>query len=107
MYVVCVTVFVKPGNEQGFIEATKKNHQGTLSEPGALRFDVLQKVDDPGQFFLYEVYRDADAFAAHQQTEHYATWKATVADWMAQPRQGVKHNSIFPAGEEGSWSSAS
>ncbi len=44
---------------------------------------------------LYEVYKSKDDFVKHQQTEHYARWKQAVADWMAQPRQGVKHNSVF------------
>jgi len=99
MYVVCVTVYVEPGREDDFVAATRKNHEGTLGEPGALRFDVLRAVDDPSRFFLYEVYRTPDDFKAHQQTEHYAIWKQTVADWMAQPRQGIKHASIFPADE--------
>ncbi len=103
MFAVCVTVFVKPGHEQAFIEATRKNHEGTLGEPGGLRFDVLQHPDDPSQFFFYEVYRDQDAFKAHQQTEHYFTWRETVADWMAQPRQGIRYNSLFPANEEEVW----
>lgn len=97
MYIVCVTVFVKPGQEDSFIRAIEKNHRGSLGEPGCLRFDVLRAEDDPSRFFLYEVYRDKDAFAAHQKTEHYLTWRQEVADWMAQPRQGVKHVSLFPS----------
>ena len=101
MYVVCVTVMVKPGHEQAFIEATEKNHRGTIQEPGALRFDVLQAEDDTSRFFLYEVYRGKEAFKAHQQTEHYLRWRETVADWMAQKRQGVKHHSVFFGDGEG------
>jgi len=96
MYVVCVTVWVKPGLEQQFIEATRKNHFGTRREPGNVRFDVLQKADDPTRFFLYEAYRSEEDSALHQQTEHYLAWKQTVADWMAQKRQGVRHTSLFP-----------
>ena len=88
---------VKEGREQDFVVATEKNHLATIAEPGCTRFDVLQAEDDPLRFFLYEVYRDADAFKAHQQTGHYLAWKQTVADWMARPRQGVKHQSLFPA----------
>jgi autoinducer 2-degrading protein len=95
MYVVCVTVMVKQGHEQDFIDATEKNHLGSVAEPGCARFDVLQAEDNPSRFFLYEVYREKDDFKAHQQTEHYLAWKQTVADWMAEPRQGVKHNSLF------------
>jgi len=97
MFVVCVTAHVKPGREQEFIEATLENALNTRREPGNVRFDVLRAVEPPTQFFLYEVYRSPDDFKAHQQTEHYLRWKAAVADWMAQPRQGVKHDSLFPA----------
>ena len=108
MYVVCVTVFVSSGHEQAFLDATRKNHEGTVGEPGALRFDVLQHEDDPAQFFLYEVYKDRDAFAAHKRTAHYQTWADTVNGWMARPRLGIKYLSCFPAGDEdGAWNSHS
>jgi len=100
MYVVCVTVMVKPGQERDFISATEQNHLGSLQEPGCLRFDLLQAEDDPSRFFLYEVYRSKDDFKAHQQTRHYLSWKEQVADWMAQPRVGVKHSSLLPADQE-------
>lgn len=96
MYVVCVTVYVKPEHIKDFIEATKDNHLNTRKEPGNVRFDVLQSNDDPNRFFLYEAYRTPEGFADHQKTEHYIRWKAKVADWMAKPREGVKHKNVFP-----------
>ena len=101
MYVVCVTVWVKPGLEEPFVEATRKNHLGTRQEPGNVRFDVLRREDDPTGFFLYEVYRTREDFAAHQQTDHYLAWREAVAGLMAQKRQGVKHESILP--DESGW----
>jgi (4S)-4-hydroxy-5-phosphonooxypentane-2,3-dione isomerase len=95
MYVVSVTVWVKPEFVPQFIEATFDNARNTRKEPGNIRFDVSQAEDDPSRFLLYEVYRDKDGFTKHQQTEHYLRWKTTVADWMAQPRQGVKHEALF------------
>ena len=95
MYVAAVTVFVKPDHVQAFVEATLDNARNTRREPGNIRFDVLRAEDDPNRFLLYEVYKAKDDFTRHQQTEHYLRWKTTVADWMAQPRQGVKHTSIF------------
>ena len=100
MYVVCVTVFVKLENVEDFIEATLENARNTRKEPGNVRFDILQSNDDPSRFFLYEVYKNPEGFTSHQQTEHYLKWRVTVADWMAQPRQGVKHKSIFPAKQD-------
>jgi autoinducer 2-degrading protein len=95
MYVVSVTVCVKPENLQAFIAATFDNAQHTRKERGNLRFDVAQAEDDSARFLLYEAYRTKDDFTKHQQTAHYLRWKERVAPWMAQPRQGVKHHSLF------------
>jgi autoinducer 2-degrading protein len=95
MYIVSVTVHVKPEHVAAFLDATLDNARNTRREPGNVRFDVSRAEDDPGRFLLYEVYHTKDGFTAHQQTPHYIRWKNTVADWMAQPRQGVRHHSIF------------
>jgi len=95
MYVVCVTVFVKPEFVRPFIDATFANARQTRREAGNVRFDVIQAEDDARRFMLYEAYQSKSAFAKHQQTPHYLAWKTAVAEWMAQPRQGVKHNALF------------
>jgi len=95
MYVVSVTVFVKPEHVDPFIAATLDNARNTRGEQGNLRFDVLQAEDDSARFLLYEAYRTKADFVMHQQTPHYLRWKERVSDWMAHPRQGVKHFTLF------------
>jgi autoinducer 2-degrading protein len=95
MYVVAVTVFVKPDAVDLFVQATLGNARQTRTEPGNVRFDVLQAADDPKRFLLYEAYHSQADFVSHQQTGHYLRWKETVAGYMAQARQGIKHNSLF------------
>ncbi len=70
----------------------------SLLELGVLRFDVLQQQDDPTRLVLVEIYRDADAAAAHKETPHYPVWRDAVAPMMAGPRQSVKFSKIFPDG---------
>jgi len=96
MYVVCVSIHVKEDHVARFIEATLENAGNTRHEPGNVRFDVVQQEQDPTRFMLLEVYRASEDFAAHQQTAHYLRWKETVADWMAEPRVGIRHHSLFP-----------
>jgi autoinducer 2-degrading protein len=95
MYVVAVTVFVKPGFADQFVAAVLDNARNTRKEPGNVRFDVLRAEDDPNRFLLYEVYHRKEDFAAHQQNAHYHRFRDAVADWMAQPRAGVKHVPVF------------
>lgn len=98
MHVTLVHVQVKPEYIDDFIAAARLNHEASIMEKGNRRFDVLQSPENPSQFILYEAYVSAEAAAAHKQTAHYLAWRDTVADWMAQPRQGVPYNGLFPAG---------
>ena len=94
MHTTLVHVHVTPRHLAEFLEITLENHRGARSEPGNLRFDVLQAEDDPTRFVLVEVYRDAEAAAAHKTTPHYLAWRDTVADWMASPRQGIRYRAV-------------
>ena len=96
MHVTLVHVAVKSGHIAEFVEATRRNHEASVQEPGNRRFDVLQLSDDPGRFVLYEAYASAADAQAHKQTAHYQAWRDAVADWMAEPRRGVSCNGLFP-----------
>ncbi len=97
MYVVSVTVHVIPEKVDDFIQATLENARGARREPGNIRFDVHQAVDDECRFLLYEVYQSPEDFTTHQETDHYLIWRETVKNWMAKKREGVKHYSLFPS----------
>lgn len=96
MHVTLVQVHVKPEHIAEFIAATRANHLASIREPGCLRFDVLQSADDHCRFILYEAYRGASDAADHKETDHYLTWRKQVAEWMAEPRQGIRYTGLFP-----------
>lgn len=96
MQVAIVHVHVKPERVADFIDATQRNHEASIKEPGNLRFDVLQRADDPTRFVLYEAYVSAAQALAHKTTAHYLAWRDAVSPWMASPREGVSYNGLFP-----------
>jgi len=96
MHVTLVHVAVKPGHIEDFIEATLRNHEAAVQEPGNRRFDVLQSPADPAQFLLYEAYANEEDARAHKETAHYLAWRDAVADWMAAPRRGESYTGLFP-----------
>ncbi len=100
MLVACVYVHVLPEYRDAFLTATLENARNSIKEPGCLRFDVNQGADNPDYFLLYEVYRDEQAATAHKSTPHYLQWRDAVANWMAEPRQAVRHVGRFPESEE-------
>jgi quinol monooxygenase YgiN len=95
MITVHVHARVKPECVGAFKQATVENARCSIREPGIARFDVIQQADDPTQFVLIEVYRDAGAPAAHKETRHYQTWRDTVAPMMAEARSSVKFTNVF------------
>lgn len=96
MITTIVYVSVKQEHVEEFIAASVKNQEQATREKGNLRFDLLQMADDPAQFVLYEAYEDEASSAAHKDTAHYKEWRETVADWMAEPRKGVRYQGIKP-----------
>jgi autoinducer 2-degrading protein len=96
MVVVHVRVHVRAESVDAFRAATTANASASVEEPGVARFDVLQQTDDPTRFALIEVYRSADAVAAHKETAHYKTWRDTVEAMMAEPRSSAKFTNVFP-----------
>ena len=58
MAVTLVHIHVKPEHIDAFIDATRSNHEGSVREPGNLRFDVIRSVEEPDRFVLYEWYVD-------------------------------------------------
>jgi autoinducer 2-degrading protein len=102
MIVTFVHVFVVEEHINDFIRATVENHKKSVKEPGNLRFDILQDAANPAKFVLYEAYKSEEDSAAHKNTPHYLAWRNKVADWMAQPRQGIKHTIIYPT-DQSQW----
>lgn len=100
MHIVLVHIHVKPEHLEAFQEATMDNVHNSIQEPGIARFDFIQQADDPTRFVLIEVYRQVEAAARHKETAHYARWRDTVADMMAEPRTGVRYTNLFP-GDDG------
>jgi len=97
MHIVHVHVHVQPDHVEAFKAASLVNACSSVNnEPGVARFDVVQQQDDPARFVLVEVYRTPADAAKHKETTHYQSWRDTVADMMAEPRQGIKFQNLFP-----------
>jgi autoinducer 2-degrading protein len=96
MNIVLVHIHIKPEFMDGFKQASLENASSSVKEAGVARFDIIQNNEDPVRFVLVEVYRSEEAVAAHKETAHYAKWRDTVAEMMAEPRQGVKYSNVFP-----------
>ena len=97
MYVLMVTIKIKPEHKEAFMESMLGDAVGSVrNEPGCLRFDVMQDEEDPNKIYLHEVYKDRAAFDAHLQAPHFIKWRDAVADWFAEPAVAGRGSNVFP-----------
>ena len=96
MHIVFVHINVKPECMEDFVVATNENAKNSILEPGIVRFDFFQQVDEPNRFSLVEIYKSEEDQMKHRETRHYQVWRDTVANMMAENRIGVKYRNLFP-----------
>lgn len=70
----------KPGLEDAFRERIVELVRQVRQEPGCTVFTAYEARDTPGRFYLYEVYADAAAFAAHLKTDHVHAFISAIPD---------------------------
>ena len=101
-YIPCEALLGRKRERQLHLLLPPRGH-GEDAQAEDIRFHVLQErrilqsPDDPCRFILYEAYATAADAAAHKDTAHYLAWRERVADWMAEPRQGMPYNGLYPA----------
>jgi len=96
MYILLVDIRVRPEHLEAFKAATLENARSSLQEPGVVRFDVVQDLENPTHMMLIEVYRTPDDHPKHRETPHYAIWRDTVADMMDGARTATRCINVFP-----------
>ena len=98
MVVLYVTIQVKPEHVAEFIETARYDSEHSQNdEPGCLRFDVIQDLDNPNRFYLYEVYKDEAALQAHRQTPHFKLYSGKTQAWLAVPPERRYGKNIIPS----------
>ena len=102
MLAMWVKVRIKPESRQRFLEAIEVDALGSeRDEPGCLRFNVLQDLEDENVYYFYELYTDGAALEAHRATPHYAVWRA-AAETLDGPAEATRCQTVFPS-EPGYW----
>ena len=98
MFSIFVTINVKEEHLDEFTQASFGDAQGSVrDEPGCFRFDINQDADVPARFYLYEVYRDEEAFQAHLEAPHFKKWISIVKPMFDSEIRKVSMKTVFPS----------
>jgi quinol monooxygenase YgiN len=68
---LAVTWEARAGEADAVADILRRMALAVRSEPGTLRFEPHRSPSNDHVFFLYELFADEAAFAAHQQTPHF------------------------------------
>ena len=60
-----------PSESESVAEILKRFLPQARQEPGVLAFVIHRARSEPSKFFFYEVFKDEEAFGAHQQSAHF------------------------------------
>ena len=83
MLALVVDFHIKPEHVEAFADAIGANAKASReTEAGCRQFDVCRDAADPTRFFLYELYDDEAAIAAHMASAHFKTMDALCAPWV-------------------------
>jgi autoinducer 2-degrading protein len=81
MYIIFSTNKIKAEYLVEFLDQVRIHAANSISEPGCVRYDVMQDTADPQIVCLQEVFRDEAAFLAHQANDFYKDWMVRSKDW--------------------------
>lgn len=94
MFILWVTLKVKPEGREEFVNAITENAKLSVrDEEGCYRFDIVElgggsnESNQLNHFAFYEVYRDREAFEKHQATPHFLAYKNISAGLVVPDNQ--------------------
>ena len=90
MYVVFSINNVRSEHLDDFVKYVRIHAHKSNSEPGCVRYEVLEDTSDPQTICLYEVFADEAAFSEHLTSPHYAEWMQMSREWR-HGEQRVRH----------------
>jgi quinol monooxygenase YgiN len=74
---------VRPEYADRWPQISRAFTEATRAEPGCLWFDWSRSVDNSNEYVLVEAFRDADAGAAHVQSDHFKTAQRELPPHLA------------------------
>ncbi len=92
MHGILFRVKAKSGKYENLRDFLKWDADVCRDEPGTLRFEFYQDPKDQNAFYVYEAYRDREAFEEHKKNEPFQRWSSGLLDELAANFDELFHN---------------
>ncbi|MEQ8305459.1 MAG: putative quinol monooxygenase [Hoeflea sp.] len=91
MICVIADIRIKAGSQYEFFAAARAMLAATRAEPGCIRYDLEQNIEDAEHLTFVEEWETRDALAAHFKTEHMAEWRTASEPHLVDRNVKVLH----------------
>jgi quinol monooxygenase YgiN len=78
MIILAGTIRIAHGQREAALEPMRRMVEGTRAEPGNISYAFSFDLQDDHVIRIFEVFRDAEALAAHRASPHMAAWRAAL-----------------------------
>lgn len=85
MMIIHAHLQVKPDQQQAFLDECKILVQASREEAGNISYDLMKSTEQDGHFTMVEVWKDPEAIAAHNTSEHFTAFGQKAPAFMAAP----------------------
>lgn len=104
MHIELAQVDVHPGFADAVVAALIVDGEASLrTEPGTLRFEVIQDAVNTNRVYIYEVYADRSGRDAHMEGEHVRRFFADAGSHIAAVAHLAIGASVFPPDDPARW----
>jgi (4S)-4-hydroxy-5-phosphonooxypentane-2,3-dione isomerase len=90
MYTVIGFNKILPEHIDDYIENMRVCAEKTNQEPGCIRYEAMQDLNDPTLMCLFQVFADEAAYQAHQEADHHRVWIEMSGGWR-DPSVRTRH----------------
>jgi len=85
MIIIHAKLQVKPDQEQAFLEETKTLLKASRAEEGNISYDLMKSTEQEYHYTMVELWKDAEATAIHNTSEHFTAFIQKAQEFMAAP----------------------
>jgi quinol monooxygenase YgiN len=83
---------VKPEDADAWPEISRPFTEACRAEPGCRFFDWSRSLDDPNEYVLIEAFADAEAGAAHVNSDHFKAAQRDLPEHLAETPRIISQN---------------
>jgi len=94
------TIQIKSGRIEDFLAVTVPFASACMGEAGMVSFALLQRMDNPACFSLFEVYHNDPAREAHFNSAHFLAWQKAAGPLFETEALAQPYTPIFPPPED-------